>query len=212
MGRNSGLNIHLCAFGGYIPWLPYSPSVNNDLVAKPSGTQYSLVRNCCVKLNHSIYIFSILQSNYIVYTGKKSQVSTDSQLNRISRGKLPKPSWRHFQHVIPSIQMRSGCALYSSLHSECLSCGTSLAKISIKGSSATYSRRRRKRLLCVSCPGNHNRNTLVLLNCEGETEFPLKIRMQKFLCPADLMENMVLKLVSNEVRALIAPFFCFFLL
>lgn len=112
--------------------------------------------------------------------------------------------------MIPSIQMRSGCALYSSLHSECLSCGTSLAKISIKGSSATYSRRRRKRLLCVSCPGNHNRNTLVLLNCEGETEFPLKIRMQKFLCPADLMESMVLKLVSNEVRALIAPFFFFY--
>lgn len=49
----------------------------------------------------------------------------------------------------------------------------------------------------MSCPGNHNRNILVLLNCEGNTEFSLKIKMQEFLCPADLMENVVLKLVSN---------------
>lgn len=133
MGRNPGLNIHLCAFGGYILWLPYSPSVNNDLVAKPSGTQYSLVQNCCVKLNHSIYIFSTLQSNYIVYMEKKkSQVSTDSQLNCISRGKLPRLSWRHFQHVVPSIQMRS-----APWHSGCLACAASLANNSIKGSSAT---------------------------------------------------------------------------
>lgn len=38
MGRNSGLNIHPGAFGGYVLLLPYSPLVNNDLVAKPSGT------------------------------------------------------------------------------------------------------------------------------------------------------------------------------
>lgn len=49
----------------------------------------------------------------------------------------------------------------------------------------------------MSCPGNHNRNTLVLLNCEGVAEFPLKIKMQEFLCPADLLEIVVVKLINN---------------
>lgn len=49
----------------------------------------------------------------------------------------------------------------------------------------------------MPCPSNHNRNTLILLICEGITEFPMKIKMQAFLCPAELMESAVLKLISN---------------
>ena len=45
------------------------------------------------------------------------------------------------------------------------------------------------RLLCVPCPNNCNRNTLILLICEGVTEFPMKRKTEAFLCPAELMEK-----------------------
>lgn len=64
------------------------------------------------------------------------------------------------------------------------------------------------RLLCVPCPSNHNSNTLILLICEGITEFPMKIKTQAFLCPAELMESAVLKWISNGKSGLLTyPFF-----
>lgn len=53
------------------------------------------------------------------------------------------------------------------------------------------------RLLCVPCPSNHNRNTLILLICEGITEVPVTIKTPAFLWPAELMDSAVLKLISN---------------
>lgn len=52
-------------------------------------------------------------------------------------------------------------------------------------------------LPCMPCPSNRNRNTLILLICEGITEFPVKIKTQAFLCPAELMGSVVLKLISD---------------
>lgn len=53
------------------------------------------------------------------------------------------------------------------------------------------------RFPCVPCPSNHYRTTSVLLMCEGITKFPVKLKTQAFLCPAEHMGSVVLKLISN---------------
>lgn len=141
-------------------------------------------------------------------TGKKNWVSTNSHLNRISRGKFTKVELEAFL-VRDSSNTNENCL------AACWATPWQVAFLPCSGWPGPFLSNRAvqqkvarerevdkiARLLCIPFSSNHSWSTLILLICEGITVSLFSWETQAFLfsskCPVELMGSVLLKLISS---------------